>query len=516
MRAEVQKVLESSQELCTKTAKIMSILQSAGLAYKRREPVTAMLVHPMNRGGLMVHAHDAHANGITMLEAGLRRELLEAGSVCFEMSSDPKVRETQYEANERVVAEAEGLLGPVSRTERFLSVAGSHTAAFLKAAVCGARGADGSNLRALVAGPGSDDPVSACVREGWEWLIISSAVEESFPQLPSVVQQAYNTAHAAAKRLSEMECMQTFSSLFLQKRARGASAEESKGAALEQLLLGKPACAKYVEHMAQYVLLYGGGEGERFPLVDFLASFTKVFGVSVLLGEDFMRAVAATEVKGQLLPMTRCAFLACQLTAPPDKVKDGFARLLLPSDVEKLKAVALEERVSQTEECLARAWPLYVSAAALQSEVSNAPVKAMGRMMVRSVLLLLQKQKAGWEEQKFADLKDVSACFANELQGMHSARAASKAPKQRAQRSLTLQDCADPAVIALQSNKHLVLGERYTHKEQVGQVFVLQSLDAAGARFRGKRLFQEDVELVEARRLQGTCLHACLLYRIYI
>ncbi|CAE7941724.1 unnamed protein product, partial [Symbiodinium necroappetens] len=320
VRAEVQKVLESSQELCTKTAKIMSILQSAGLAYKRREPVTAMLVHPMNRGGLMVHAHDAHANGITMLEAGLRRELLEAGSVCFEMSSDPKVRETQYEANERVVAEAEGLLGPVSRTERFLSVAGSHTAAFLKAAVCGARGADGSNLRALVAGRGSDDPVSACVREGWEWLIISSAVEESFPQLPSVVQQAYNTAHAAAKRLSEM---------------------------------------------------------------------------------DFMRAVAATEVKGQLLPMTRCAFLACQLTAPPDKVKDGFARLLLPSDVEKLKAVALEERVSQTEECLARAWPLYVSAAALQSEVSNAPVKAMGRMMVRSVLLLLQKQKAGWEEQKF-------------------------------------------------------------------------------------------------------------------
>ena len=37
----------------------------------------------------MVHVHDAHANGMVMMDAGLRRELLEAGSGCFEMSAEP-------------------------------------------------------------------------------------------------------------------------------------------------------------------------------------------------------------------------------------------------------------------------------------------------------------------------------------------------------------------------------------------------------------------------------------------
>ena len=48
-----------------------------------------MTTLPKNRGGLMVHVHDAHANGMVMMDAGLRRELLEAGSGCFEMSAEP-------------------------------------------------------------------------------------------------------------------------------------------------------------------------------------------------------------------------------------------------------------------------------------------------------------------------------------------------------------------------------------------------------------------------------------------
>ncbi|CAE7274592.1 unnamed protein product [Symbiodinium sp. CCMP2592] len=498
-RAEVAALLESSQELGTKVEKVVQVLTSAGLAYKRREPVTAMLVHPKNRGGLMVQPHDAHANGRVMLEAGLRRELLEAGSVCFEMSSDAALRESQYVANERVVAAAEGMLAPVTRTERFLTVAGSHTAAFLKATVTGARAADGSSLGALVAGREPDHPVNVLLRDGWEWLIISSSVEASFPELATAFQQSYNTAHAAAKVLSEVECMQTFASLFMQKRAHGClTEEERKDAAMEQLLLSKPACAKYAGSLAQYVLLYGGGEGERFPLVEFLACFSKVFGASMMLGEDFVRAVVATEVKGQLLPMLRCALLACQLTAPVQKCRDGFARLLLPSDAEKLRGAALSQRVAETEDCLARAWPLYLQAAALAE--NGEPLKAMGRLMVRAVLMLLQKQKAGREARVYANLAELSALFAKELQGEAvpaAAASGTKRSKQQPERALSLKECADPAVVALQGNKHLVLGERYTNKDHAAQVFRLVSLDAAGAVFRGQRLFEPELEVLE-------------------
>ena len=49
--AEVQKVLESSREPCTKKEKIVSTLVGAGLPYRRREPIIAILMHPKNRAG---------------------------------------------------------------------------------------------------------------------------------------------------------------------------------------------------------------------------------------------------------------------------------------------------------------------------------------------------------------------------------------------------------------------------------------------------------------------------------
>ena len=49
MRAEVQKVLESSREPCAKKEKIVSTLVGAGLPYRRREPIIAILMHPKTR-----------------------------------------------------------------------------------------------------------------------------------------------------------------------------------------------------------------------------------------------------------------------------------------------------------------------------------------------------------------------------------------------------------------------------------------------------------------------------------
>ena len=152
--------------------------------------------------------------------------------------------------------------------------------------------------------------------------------------------------------------------------------------------------------------------------------------------------------------------------------------------------------------CLQRAWPVYEQAAALADTDGGEPLKAMGRLMTRAVLLLLQKQKAGREGIVYKDLAELSALFATEVQGEAAPAAvpssgSGRCSKKQPARALSLQECADPAVVAMHANKHLIIGERYTHKEHAGQVFRLVSVDSAGATFRGKRLFDAEVEVRE-------------------
>ena len=507
LRAQVESVLRcADKEPMAQMQEVQSLLLAAGLAYKAQEKPTMLLVHPCNRGGLMVNPHDCHSRGCTMVQTGIRPELLQTGSVAFELATDPVAREAQYAANEKMARAAGGMLAPVTRTERLLSVAGSHTSQFFKAMLAGARAADGSSLGAFIAERGPDHLLRKVAEGGWQWFVVQSCVEESFPELPHLLQQAYNAAHAAVTPLSEMEVASSYAAYFAELQGRGSDAEECRRLALERVVAGRPPCGKYVESICHWVLRYGGGADESFPMVQFLQEFAKTYGGTLLLGEDFVRAVAHTEIKEESMPFVRAACLAAQLTSP--KVKDGFARLLSPGDVERLKTPGAQVRAREAEAAFRLGWPLYQQARGMDKEGC---VPAFGRFLVRGILWLLQKEKHGREKVEFPDMAAISSAYAREVQGAPTpagAQASRRAPSSgRAALAMSLKDCENPAVHALHVNEHVQVGKRYTCKDHPGRVFVLESLDGSGAKFVATTLFEGQVEVVE--------VHACKHRGIY-
>ena len=54
--------------------------------------------------------------------------------------------------------------------------------------------------------------------------------------------------------------------------------------------------------------------------------------------------------------MIRLAFLACNLAAPATKSANGYARLILLSDFEKLTSSKMKNLITEAEEGLFRAW----------------------------------------------------------------------------------------------------------------------------------------------------------------
>ena len=79
--------------------------------------------------------------------------------------------------------------------------------------------------------------------------------------------------------------------------------------------------------------------------------FSKEYGQGVHLAEGFLLACTNTIISvNDMTPMIRVALLATNLTC--DKIVDGIGRLLLKSDVEKLKSKKLQPKVYEAEELL--------------------------------------------------------------------------------------------------------------------------------------------------------------------
>ena len=73
----------------------------------------------------------------------------------------------------------------------------------------------------------------------------------------------------------------------------GMTVQQAKQRCLE----AEPACRDYIDVLAHFVARYGGGIG--FPLVEFLGDFSKVYGASLVLGSEFMRAVTFCDFKSR-------------------------------------------------------------------------------------------------------------------------------------------------------------------------------------------------------------------------
>ena len=232
------------------------------------------------------------------------------------------------------------MLADVNGSETCITVGLSHTVAFCRATNSGCKtcvpelgGTHGTlSLDSVLAASAAraNHPFRTMCEKGWAWFCIDSSVEEQIPDLPSKWQSALNVTHAVGSGAKELE-----TASFL---ANCLKTSNDMGAAMEAAKQSQPACSNYLEPIGYLVQYYGGGPPE-FPVIAYLNSFAKAFGGSILLGEEYTRAVAYVAL-GTNLNMhgwLRAGLVVTQLTADSSKVKDGIGRLLLPSDVEKLK-----------------------------------------------------------------------------------------------------------------------------------------------------------------------------------
>ena len=101
------------------------------------------------------------------------------------------------------------------------------------------------------------------------------------------------------------------------------------------------------------------------PLATFLVAFSKQFGESALLGEEFMKLLTHYDFKvsGNLLPCFRVAVLAAQLTS--SKIVDKISKLLVKRDFDRLKTKCKAE-LQDAEKLLADSWSLVEKAKHLE------------------------------------------------------------------------------------------------------------------------------------------------------
>ena len=182
-------VKSSNVELNIKVDKIRNLLLNGQVAYYHHERPDAFLVHPANRGGLMVNAFDVHRKGSTMLKIGVQLSKLNE-AVAFGISFDPCKRLTQFDLNKGLVESSQGMLAPVTGSERFLTVGSSHTVAFCRAVNSGCRttipelSSNGFlSLSHILHGKEEGHPLKEMCIEGWKLLIIPSWVEDRVPDL---------------------------------------------------------------------------------------------------------------------------------------------------------------------------------------------------------------------------------------------------------------------------------------------------------------------------------------------
>ena len=197
--AELTKLKDDKQmPINTKWAKLKETMVQAGLAWPRTEVPSQVLCHPTNRAGIMLNAWDVHAKGAKMLELGIAMNKIQE-SVAFEVSTKGSTKQQQLQANIQLVESSHNQLAPVTGQERLLSCSSSHLVAFCKAVLHGCQTQEPS-LKAktngqlsLAALANSQDGLVTMCEQGWTWLVVSSLVEEAFPDLPTLVQQALNT-----------------------------------------------------------------------------------------------------------------------------------------------------------------------------------------------------------------------------------------------------------------------------------------------------------------------------------
>ena len=461
VREEASKVIASNEPVNSKMVMLNELWLKNGLASFHTIPPCKLLVHPSNRGGSTLNGHDVLAKGEKLMGQGFRKDLLESSSVAFALSSNVTTRQQQIDANKLLVQQFPSVLAPLQGDELYMSVGASHSTSFLKAKKIGGI-------------PSGNEPLKQILEVGWKWLVLAECLEEAFPTLPLLYSAALNSSNTAQVAATELECLATISKYIqLGKTLEAAVAETA---------IGEPQRKQYLDVIAHFAQLYTGGQ--QMPLASFLVAFSKSFGESALLGEEFMRLVTHFDFKvtGSLLPCFRVAALAAQLTS--NKVVDKISKLLVKGDFDRLKS-RCQSQLVEAEKLLAKSWHLVEMAKHMQDLKK---LSVFGRLCIRVVLFVCQKQKMSRESKVWESFQQITDQFASEmLCPPDPSTPEAKKPTASASKP-AFQDLlqADDVAVALLQHQQLEIGSIYQNTKLGSTLYKLLEVTKAGAKLLGQ------------------------------
>lgn len=447
----VRELLATEMAINLKVNQVLDALHKGGYAFHQSVPPEALLIHPSNRGGLMVNPHDVHAKGFSLLQVGPDLSKIRR-SVCFEITNQDQVKK-----NESLAASSNLLAKPTGK-ERYLTVSSSHLVSFCRCVLFATKTEHADlaklcnghlSLEALLASSGTPcgNPLETMVRKGWNWEIIKADVEKSFPELPHLLAQGLNTDAAVQQGCGEMEAMRSLAELFTVASSNGTP---SWASCIAQVKAARPNCHEYLDSIALFARNFGGGPG--FPLVKLLEAISKAGGITVSIGQEYFAFLCQLDFKDKAttFPFIRCSCLAVNLTSP--RIIDGIGKLAVKTDLAALKAPAVRELLVAAEGVLNTAWDTLEKAGSHQTQKG---MVAMGRLMVRTALFLMKKQGKGREKVEFGSLKEISELFAQELDSTPASGSTDiPEPEDAGDAELVdLQACHKPSWIVLQRYK---------------------------------------------------------------
>ena len=210
-------------------------------------------------------------------------------------------------------------------------------------------------------------------------------------------------------------------------------------------------CRSSIPAIATFVQRFAGHAG-TFPILHFLSNFSKVHGRSVQIGEDMMSLIATMDFKSpsNMFPMIRTAIWTTLLGYPPAFIKDGIARNVVKSDIEKLRSPSVLANTIGAEALLLDSWSLH------QKQPSHHRDNCFGRLCIRCMVHVLNKgPSASIENKTYESWAAIVACFANkEIHEPPSKKASSASSSNEKVMDLI---SAKPHDVAMLQNSHMSL-----------------------------------------------------------
>ena len=399
---ELESIRDAPLSVMTKASKMLEKLRVLGYIKQMVLKPSSLIVHAQNRAGLMVNPWNVHEKGYEALKVGWSLQKLQE-SFCMEISQNMLVKEKQLLAMQVLVEGSEGKLA-MNGKEQYQSLSSSHMSQFCKAVGAGCYTSQEKlasickilSLETLVQ-HFQDQEFAQAVTEGWCWNCIAGVVEQACPWFPNFLQGCLNASNHIAGRATEMEL-----ALHLAEHYKGAKNLDQALEACKGL-----SSLPYLNTVAQFVQHFAGGED--FPLIHFLLAIEKTFNTSMLLGQDFFTAIVKTDLgsKETTFPVVRSMLLAVNLSS--NKHADGISKLLVKSDVEKLKQLQMRINLEAAEKL-----GLLLLEENKAGLLSKDMVKLLGRFWIRCGLWLCKKEGKGRESKTFGNLATIHLAYVQE------------------------------------------------------------------------------------------------------